>query len=256
MSTNINDAQSNIVHAPHPPLTEYYGREEDRRDWVGEQFNKTAPDYDRMEAILGFGTGPSYRRRTLLLAGLKPGMKVLDVGMGTGLVARQAASIVGDPSSITGVDPSPGMIQSAKLPAGVTVVEGRAEQIPLPDGGFDFLSMGYALRHISDLSVAFAEFQRVLKPGGKVCILELTPPKGKIANALVKWYFRHAVPALGRLVSKDKDTSQLWRYYWDTIEACAPPESVMSTLAAAGFVNVRRHVDIGICSVYLADKPA
>jgi demethylmenaquinone methyltransferase/2-methoxy-6-polyprenyl-1,4-benzoquinol methylase len=101
---------------------------------VGEQFNKTAPDYDRMEAILGLGTGPSYRRRTLLLAGLKPGMRVLDVGMGTGLVARQAAGIVGDPSSITGVDPSPGMIQSAKLPAGVTVVEGRAEQIPLPDG--------------------------------------------------------------------------------------------------------------------------
>lgn len=256
MSTNIKAAQSNIVHAPHPPLTEYYGREEDRRDWVGEQFNKTAPDYDRMEAILGLGTGPSYRRRTLLLAGLKPGMKVLDVGMGTGLVARQAASIVGDPSGITGVDPSPGMIQSAKLPAGVKVVEGRAEQIPLPDGGFDFLSMGYALRHISDLSVAFAEFNRVLKPGGKLCILELTPPKGKIANALVKWYFRHAVPALGRLVSKDKDTSQLWRYYWDTIEACASPESVMSTLAAAGFTNVRRHVDIGICSVYLADKPA
>lgn len=256
MSTNINDGQNNIVYAPHPPLTEYYGREEDRRDWVGEQFNKTAPDYDRMEAILGLGTGPSYRRRTLLLAGLKPGMKVLDVGMGTGLVARQAASIVGDPSSITGVDPSPGMIQSAKLPAGVKVVEGRAEQIPLPDGGFDFLSMGYALRHISDLSVAFAEFHRVLKPDGKVCILELTPPKGKLANVLVKWYFRRAVPALGRLVSKDKDTSQLWRYYWDTIEACAPPESVMSTLAAAGFVNVRRHVDIGICSVYLGNKPA
>ena len=256
MTVQFKQEASTIVHAPHPPLTEYYSREEDRREWVGEQFNKTAPDYDRMEAILGLGTGPSYRRRTLLLAGLKPGMKVLDVGMGTGLVARQAASIVGDPRSITGVDPSPGMIQSAKLPAGVKVVEGRAELIPLPDSGFDFLSMGYALRHISDLSVAFAEFHRVLKPGGKVCILELTPPKGRIANALIKWYFRHAVPALGRLVSKDKDTSQLWRYYWDTIEACAPPESVMKTLTAAGFDNVRRHVDIGICSVYLADKPA
>lgn len=255
MSTNINDGQSTIVHAPHPPLTEYYGREEDRRSWVGEQFNKTAPDYDRMEAILGLGTGPSYRRRTLQLAGLKPGMQVLDVGMGTGLVACQAASIVGDPSSITGVDPSPGMIQNAKLPAGVKIVEGRAEQIPLPDGVFDFLSMGYALRHISDLSVAFTEFHRVLKPGGKVCILEITPPKGKIAYALIKWYFRSVVPVLGKLVSKDKNTSQLWRYYWDTIEACASPESVMKTLAAAGFANVRRHVDIGICSVYLADKP-
>jgi demethylmenaquinone methyltransferase/2-methoxy-6-polyprenyl-1,4-benzoquinol methylase len=255
MSAN-NNTENNIVHAPHPPLTEYYGREEDRRDWVGEQFNKTAPDYDRVEAILGLGTGPSYRRRTLVMAGLKPGMRVLDVGMGTGLVARQAASITGDPSAITGVDPSPGMIQSAKLPKGVTVVEGRAEQIPLPDNSYDFLSMGYALRHVSDMSIAFAEFHRVLKPGGRVCILELTPPKGKFATAFVKWYFRHAVPVLAKLVAKDKNTSQLWRYYWDTIEACAAPEKVMSTLSAAGFVNVKRHVDIGICSVYLADKAA
>lgn len=254
MAMNFNNDQSTIVHAPHPPLTEYYASEEDRRDWVGEQFNKTAPDYDRMEAILGLGTGPSYRRRTLLLAGLKPGMKVLDVGMGTGLVTRQAASIVGDPSRIIGVDPSPGMMQSAKLPAGVTCVEGRAEKIPLPDSEFDFLSMGYALRHISDLSVAFSEFHRVLKPGGKVCILEITPPKGKFTSTLARWYFKNIVPGLAKLVAKDKDTSQLWRYYWDTIEACATAESVMNTLTAAGFINVRRHIDIGICSVYLAEK--
>ena len=256
MAIRSNDASSDIVHAPHPPLTEYYRDEADRRNWVGDQFNKTASDYDRMEAILGFGTGPSYRRRSLLRAGLKPGMKALDIGMGTGLVTRQAAFIVGDPTCITGLDPSPGMLQSAKLPAGVKVVEGRAEQIPLPDAEFDFLSMGYALRHISDLSVAFNEFQRVLKPGGTVCILEITPPQGRLASAVLKWYFRNIVPNLAKLVAKDKDTSQLWRYYWDTIEACASPERVMNTLAAAGFINISRHVDIGICSVYIAHKPA
>ena len=256
MSTNVNDSPGNIVHAPHPPLTEYYGSEKDRRGWVGEQFDKTATDYDRMEAILGLGTGSNYRRSTLVLAGLKPGMTVLDVGMGTGLVARQAADIVGDPTLVTGVDPSPGMIQSAKLPAGVKVVEGRAEQIPLPDGEFDFLSMGYALRHISDLSVAFTEFYRVLKPGGIVCILEITPPKGKIAFAITKWYIKFLVPVLAKLFAKDNKTSKLWRYYWDTIEACAPPESVMKTLSAAGFINVRRHVDLGIFSVYLGSRAA
>jgi demethylmenaquinone methyltransferase/2-methoxy-6-polyprenyl-1,4-benzoquinol methylase len=255
MPIRTSDTSGSVVHAPHPPLTEYYEREEDRRAWVGEQFDKTASDYDRIENILGLGTGSSYRRKTLERAGLKPGMRVLDVGMGTGLVAKQAARLVGDPSLVTGVDPSPGMIRSAKLPAGVTVVEGRAELIPLPDGGYDFLSMGYALRHVSDMAAAFAEFHRMLEPGGKVCILEITPPQGRIATTLVKGYCKYVVPALAKLVARDKGTAQLWRYYWDTIETCAAPANVMSTLESAGFVNVRRTVDAGIFSTYLADKP-
>ncbi len=253
--TRANEPSGSIVHAPHPPLTEYYGSEEDRRTWVCEQFDKTASDYDRIEKILGLGTGSSYRRRILGFAGLQHGMRVLDVGMGTGLVAKQAAQLAGDARLITGVDPSPGMIRSAKLPQGVTVVEGRAEQIPLPDAAYDFLSMGYALRHVSDMSVAFAEFHRVLKAGGKICILEITPPKGKLSTALLKAYCRYIVPALAKLVARDKNTSQLWRYYWDTIEACVVPEKVLSTLKGAGFVNVRRNIDIGIFSTYLADKP-
>lgn len=255
MPIRPRETTGSIVHAPHPPLTEYYEREEDRRAWVGQQFDKTAADYDRIERILGLGTGTWYRRKMLEFAGLKPGMRVLDVGMGTGLVAKQAALLVGDAALVTGVDPSPGMIQSARLPAGVSVVEGRAEQIPLPDGAFDFLSMGYALRHVSDMAVAFAEFRRVLKPGGRLCIMEITPPKGRVGTALLKGYCKYAVPALATLVARDKDTAQLWRYYWDTIEACAAPEQVMGTLEGAGFSSARRNVDLGIFSTYLADKP-
>lgn len=254
MALQNNDSSGDIVRAPHAPLTEYYQSEADRRGWVGEQFDKTAADYDRVEKILGLGTGPWYRRQMLEIAGLKPGMRILDVGMGTGLVARQAIAILGDAGLVTGVDPSAGMIRNAKLPAEVKVVEGRAEQIPLPDAGYDFLSMGYALRHVSDMSVAFREFHRVLKPGGKICVMEITPPKGRLGTAILKGYCKYAVPLLARLVAKDKDTAQLWRYYWDTIEACAAPEKVEKTLESAGFVNVRRTVDMGIFSNYLADK--
>ncbi len=243
------------VHAPHAPLTEYYRNEEERSGWVRSIFNRTAADYDRIENILGLGTGSWYRRQALLRAGLQPGMQTVDVGVGTGLVAKQAALILGEPTMVTGVDPCSGMLDHAQVPAGVKLVEGSAEHLPFPDNSFDFLSMGYALRHISDLSEAVAEFYRVLKPGARFCILEITHPETRLQTILVKAYVRGVVPALARLASSSKDTSLLWRYYWDTIEACAPPASVVSTLQQAGFVNVDRHLELGIFSEYRGVKP-
>jgi demethylmenaquinone methyltransferase/2-methoxy-6-polyprenyl-1,4-benzoquinol methylase len=254
--TDSNQLKGDIVHAPHTPLTDYYQNEEARRGWIRKMFDSTAGDYDRMETILGFGTGPWYRGQALLRAGMKPGMQVVDVGVGTGLVASQAAAILGDPTCVTGVDPSTGMLQKAKVPAGVKLVEGTAERIPFPDNTFDFLSMGYALRHISDLSVAFAEFHRVLKPGGKLCILEITCPEKKLPKLLLKAYIRTIVPALARVALRNGDTSVLWRYYWDSIEACAPPANVMRTLENAGFAGVERYVELGIFSEYRAAKTA
>ena len=245
-----------IVRAPHPPLTAYYQNEAQRRNWVQHMFDGTAADYDRTEGMIGFGSGSWYRREALLRAGLQPAMRVLDVGIGTGLVARGAAEIVGNPALVTGLDPSPGMLGSAKLPAGVKLVEGFAENIPFPDETFDFVSMGYTLRHISDLSVAFCEFCRVLKPGGRLCILEITRPKSRMLSMLLKGYMRGVVPTLARLTSKTADTPLMWSYYWDTIAACAPPSRVMHTLEAAGFDKVDHHVELGIFSEYRSDKPA
>jgi demethylmenaquinone methyltransferase/2-methoxy-6-polyprenyl-1,4-benzoquinol methylase len=148
------------------------------------------------------------------------------------------------------------MMKNARVPAGVKLVEGRAERIPFPDNSFDFLSMGYALRHISDLSLAFAEFHRVLKPGGRLCILEITCPEKRLPKLLLKAYLRGIVPMLARLVVRNGDTSVLWRYYWDSIEACAAPASVMHTLSDAGFANVDRHLELGIFSEYRAQKQA
>jgi demethylmenaquinone methyltransferase/2-methoxy-6-polyprenyl-1,4-benzoquinol methylase len=249
------ETSPNIVHAPHSPLTAYYNSEEQRQGWVNTMFNSTAPYYDRIEAVLGLGSGSWYRRQALQRAGLRYGMQIVDVGVGTGLVARQAVKIVGDPSKVTGVDPSDGMRKSANVPDGVNLVEGRAERIPFADNTFDFLSMGYALRHISDLSVAFSEFYRVLKPGGQLCILEITSPDKALPRMLLKTYLRGVVPFLAKLMFRNGDTTQLWRYYWDTIEACVPPESVMHTLQNAGFDAVDRHVELGIFSEYRARKP-
>ncbi len=243
-----------VVHAPHIPLTDYYQTEQDRQAYLRRIFDDTAADYDRIESMLAFGTGPGYRRDALVRAGLKTGMKMLDVGVGTGLVAAQACRLTGDPALVTGLDPSPGMMAASKLPKTMVLIEGRAESLPFPDNHFDFLSMGYALRHISDLSVAFTEFERVLKPGGRLCILEITRPQSGFGRWLLKSYMRGVIPLLTRFVSRQKDTATIWRYFWDSIEACVPPERVLATLSATGLTEVKRHLVAGIFSEYQAIK--
>ncbi len=243
-----------LVRIPHTALNAYYaeGDAPGRQAFLRKTFDDTAPDYDALERILGLGSGSWYRGDALRRAGLAPGMQVVDVGMGTGLVAREILKITQQPENLIGVDPSPGMLAQAKLPVAVRCLEGWAEKMPLPDASADFIVMGYALRHIADLAAAFAEFHRVLKPGGKVLILEITKPSGALATRLLKLYMRGVVPLLARFVSRRKSTPMLWRYYWDTIEACAAPEAVLRTLAGVGLKDQRREVALGIFSEYSA----
>ena len=243
------------MSVPCSPLKQYYSTEGDRRSWVGALFDRTAADYDRVERAMACGTGSWYRRRALRRAGLARGMRVIDVGVGTGLVAREAAYLVGDASCVTGIDPSPGMVQEARVPAGVRLMEGSAEAIPMPSACADFVSMGYALRHVSDLGMAFAEFWRVLRPGGTICLLEITQPRGAFARSLLKSYMHGVVPVLAHLVARHPDTPKLMRFYWDTIEACAAPQAIMRAIAEARFESVTRYVELGVFSEYCARKP-
>lgn len=240
--------------APHPVLSDYYQEEERRKSFLRRMFDETSGDYDRIERLLGLGTGPWYRREALLRAGLKPGMRVIDVGVGTGLVARKAIEIVGDPKLVVGVDPSAGMMSHAKLPADVKLLEGRAEALPVETASFDFLSMGFALRHVSSLSESFREFHRVLKPGARVCILEITRPEKRLQYHLLRLYAHRVVPTLARVFARSAETTRIWRYYWDTIEACVPPAQVIEALREAGFADARRHVELGMFSEYQATR--
>ncbi len=240
---------------PHTPLSAYYSDGADRRRFLTSIFDDTAPDYDRLERVLALGSGPWYRRMALQRAGLAVGAQMLDVGIGTGLVAREALALIGPQGRVVGVDPSPGMMGEVSLP-GVELVTGRAEALPRPDASCDFLSMGYALRHIDDVRAAFGEFHRVLKPGGRLLMLEISKPASRVGSVALKAYMRVLVPLIARFVSKRRDSAHLWRYYWDTIEACIPPESILEALRGAGFERVERHVELGIFSEYRAVKAA
>jgi demethylmenaquinone methyltransferase/2-methoxy-6-polyprenyl-1,4-benzoquinol methylase len=178
-------------------------------------------------------------------------MKVLDVAIGTGLVAREAIALTGSERNVIGLDPSTGMLAEARRKLTVRVIQATGEQLPVAPASFDFVSMGYALRHLSDLSAALREFRRVLRPDGRLCILELTRPRGRLATSLLRGYMRYVIPRLSRLNGGQAD-ELLWRYYWDTIEACLPPEQVLNALNTAGFQQVGRHVELKIFSEYTA----
>jgi len=147
------------------------------------------------------------------------------------------------------------MMERAVLPSTVELLLGRAESIPLAPESVDFVCMGYALRHVADLSVVFKEFLRILRPGGRLCVLEITSPPGALGRAALKGYMRGVVPFMARCIGRHRDAPTLMRYYWDTIEACASPAVILASMSEAGFIEVRRIVTLGIFSEYCARKP-
>lgn len=242
------------MSTPHKPILTRYESAEEKHGYVRDLFNRGAEHYDRIGKVGFFGTGHFYRKRALLKAGLAPGMKVIDVACGTGAVTRPILEVVGETGSVLGVDPSEGMLGEARKNIKSEFKIGRAEELPAEDEQFDFLSMGYALRHVEDLVVAFKEYKRVLKPGGKLLILEISRPKSSIGLFFTKLYFRDFVPFISRVTTGSNDAREMMVYYWETIDACVPPEDILAALQKAGFQNVNRRVELGIFSEYRAEK--
>jgi demethylmenaquinone methyltransferase/2-methoxy-6-polyprenyl-1,4-benzoquinol methylase len=147
------------------------------------------------------------------------------------------------------------MLAASKVPLASPRLIGAAERLPIASDAFDFVSMGYALRHVADIDAAFAEFLRVLRPGGRLVLLEITRPPGRLQFAVLRLYLRRVVPLLARIFGRSAEMPNLMRYYWDTIEACVPPATVLARLRAAGFTGVDRYVEAGIFSEYRARKP-
>lgn len=242
--------------APRAPITvlpQYWSDEGGRRRYLDRLFDDTASDYDFVENLLGLGTGPWYRRSALKRAGLKPGMHVLDVATGTGLVAREAISIIGSEGRLVGLDPSAGMLGRAEA-LHVPLVRAIGERLPFRDGSFDFVSMGFALRHVADLEALFAEMRRVLRPGGTACVLELTCPQNPMVRRPLRFFMTRAVPAAATLWRRREQARALMKFFWDTIEVCVPPDRVLGALASAG-LTPQRTVSVGMFSEYTGRRP-
>jgi len=239
---------------PHPVLKVYYESAEARRTALDRMFDSAAEHYDWITDVMSFGSGRWYRNQALTRAGLKPGDRIIDVGAGTGVISLLAQQLVGPDGEVIALDPSRGMLGEARSTGVKLITQGLAEALPFPDDYFDMLTMGYALRHVSDLHCTFGEYLRVLKPGGKVLLLEISRPKTGLATLLVKTYLKGVVPNFVRVFRRSVDAKILMQYYWDTIESCVAPAEIVGALANAGFLKASRHVVLGIFSEYTGVK--
>jgi demethylmenaquinone methyltransferase/2-methoxy-6-polyprenyl-1,4-benzoquinol methylase len=240
---------------PHPALTAYYAGPAERAGFVRQLFDATARDYDGINWAFSLGTGRSYRAQALRRVGLTPGAQVLDVATGTGMVAAAAQKMVGPSGSVVALDVSAGMLRVAGRHAGLRLIQASVEALPLADARFDLLTMGYALRHVGSLELAFSEFARVLRPGGQVLLLEIGRPGSRLALRLARAYLGHLVPLLSRLAGSGRQAETLMRYYWDTIESCVPPQTILAALQASGFRNATCVSEFGVFKTYTATRP-
>jgi demethylmenaquinone methyltransferase/2-methoxy-6-polyprenyl-1,4-benzoquinol methylase len=232
------DASTSPV-PPHPTLREYYPADHTRQRFLNDLFDRTAYQYRAIDKATGLGAGLWYRSKSLQEAGLRVGMRVLDVACGPGLVTQCALELVGPTGYVVGLDPSIGMLREARKSPCRYLVQGVGEQLPFPDQSFDFLSMGYALRHVSDLRAAFREYRRVLKPGGVVVLMEISRPRSAVLQAVSRFYIKTVMGIVFSTATGNRDMRTLTRYWWDTTENCVASETILGALGAVGFAQCR-----------------
>ena len=241
---------------PHPCLHDYYQGKDQRQEIINPLFDGIAPDYDWISQFLSFGSGKWHRQSTLRRLGLSQGMKVLDVACGPGTVGRCAKNLVGSSGCVVGLDPSLGMLQEAKKNSLPYLTQGLADNLPFHESTFDFVTMGYALRHVSDLSNTFQEYFRVLKPGGTLLILEISRPHSTIHFRFTKFFLKTVVPRMAQLRTRNQQALTLMRYFWDTIENCVSPHQILSAIEETGFVRSKvSEMAGGLIRDYIAWKP-
>jgi demethylmenaquinone methyltransferase/2-methoxy-6-polyprenyl-1,4-benzoquinol methylase len=205
---------------------------------VGAMFDRIAPRYDAMNALISGFQEPRWRRRAIALAELRPGMSAIDVATGTGKVAMGLADVVGTFGHVLGVDVSRAMIDRARM-ANADRVEleflvGDALHLPADDAAFDAATIAFGMRNLPDYEGAFREMRRVLRPGGRVVCLEIARPRSIIGRVGGLW-FEHVVPLLGRLIGE----REAYAYLVASVRAYPSPERIAETMRAAGLVDVR-----------------
>lgn len=229
------------------------------RKEIWKMFNQISPTYDMVNRIFTFGLDQLWRRKVCAFLPEHKGMRILDCATGTG---DQIIALMGkrpDIASIVGLDLAEAMIEIGKKKIGkksyahqISFHVASALHIPYPDHHFDVVTISFGIRNVTDMMAAFKEFRRVLKPGGRVLILEGTIPSNKALRWAHLFYLRHFLPKIGGTISRNFDA---YRYLNQTIESFPQGERFAGKMRAAGFVDVRCHPLLGgVTTVYRGEK--
>ncbi|MDE2119497.1 MAG: bifunctional demethylmenaquinone methyltransferase/2-methoxy-6-polyprenyl-1,4-benzoquinol methylase UbiE [Betaproteobacteria bacterium] len=214
--------------------------ERDKARRVAQVFESVAPRYDLMNDLMSAGLHRVWKAFTVQLAGVRPGHHVLDVASGTGDLARAFAERVQPGGMVVATDINGAMLDEGRrrlLDAGVCVpaVQCDAEQLPFADASFDRVSVAFGLRNMTHKERALAEFHRVLRPGGKLLVLEFSRPWEPLRPAY-DWYSFKVLPRLGRLVASDADS---YRYLAESIRRHPDQATLKAMMEQSGFSAVQ-----------------
>jgi demethylmenaquinone methyltransferase/2-methoxy-6-polyprenyl-1,4-benzoquinol methylase len=209
---------------------------------VRAMFDRIAGLYDLMNSVMTVGLHHEWRRRAADLAALSPGDRVLDVATGTGDLAVELAGRVGSAGEVVAIDFSEEMLARAreKAPA-VRFQWGNALELDFPDDAFDAATVGFGARNFADLERGIAEMARVVRPGGRVVILEITTPTRGVLATFFKVWFDRLVPALGRVMGD----SDAYTYLPSSVKRFPGPQDLAATMDRCGLERIRYRLTAG-----------
>lgn len=215
---------------------------------VRNMFDTIAPRYDLVNRVMTFGMDRGWRRATVASLSLVPGSVVLDLACGTGDLCRD---VVDAGYRAVGIDLSLGMLRHARTPS--PLVQGDALALPFPESSIDGVVSGFALRNFVELPAVFAELARVLRPGGRIALLDVAHPENPVLRAGHALYFGRVVPIIGGFLSD----AAAYRYLPRSVAYLPTRDELLNQLAAARFADAqRRLLSAGITQLYTATRTA
>lgn len=229
-----------------------------KKEGIRKLFDNIAPDYDKLNHILSLNIDKGWRKKAVKeIADTALPLSVLDVACGTGDFTIEIAQKAAPGSKITGIDLSEGMMEIGRKKikaAGVeaTMVQGDCEALPYNDFSFHRISVGFGVRNFEHIDLGLKEMHRVLTPGGKLVILELSVPSNPIIRWCYKLYFLKILPTIGGWISGDRSA---YEYLPASVLRFPAPDKFMEMMRQAGFSNVsHRSLTMGICRMYIGKK--